>query len=176
MAKNTWEKTILVTGGAGFIGSTYLNIMAPRYPRYRFVIVDALTSVSNKKNIKVLKRTNVAFVRADIRKKDALEKVFKRWKPTNIVHFAAETHVDNSIRTPQIFIETNVVGTHNLLLLAHAYGIERFHHVSTDEVYGSLSPKDRPSTESDLLLPNSPYSASKAAADHLVRSDRKSVV
>ncbi len=167
---STDEKTILVTGGAGFIGSTYLNRVVPRYPRYRFINVDSLTYAANLANIEVGNAPNYAFEKADIRDQDALETIFTEHKPTHIINFAAESHVDNSITGPHIFIETNVLGTENLLELARGYGVKRFHQISTDEVYGSLAPSDTPTKEDDTLKPNSPYSSSKAAADLIVRA------
>ena len=168
-----YEKAILVTGGAGFIGSNYLNTMVPRYSKYRFVNVDALTYAANPDNIKVAGLPNYTFVKADIRDTAALEKIFKEYSPTDIIHFAAESHVDNSIAGPRVFVETNILGTYNLLELARTNKLDRFHQISTDEVYGSLSLEDEPSHEESLLAPNSPYSASKAAADMLVRAYHK---
>lgn len=168
-----YSKTIIITGGAGFIGSNYLNMMVLKYPEYHFINVDALTYAANLKNINVSDAPNYTFTQADIRDKRALKGIFLRELPTHIINFAAESHVDNSIAGPEIFIETNVVGTHNLLSLAKEFDIKRFHQVSTDEVYGSLAPDAAPSTETDHILPNSPYSASKAAADLVVRSYNK---
>lgn len=168
-----YEKIILVTGGAGFIGSNYLNTFVPSYPNYQFINVDALTYAANLKNILVSDAKNYAFVKADIRDKDALRDVFKKFSPTHIINFAAESHVDNSISGPLIFIETNIVGTENLLECARTCNVVRFHQISTDEVYGSLALDAAPTTEEASLLPNSPYSASKASADLLVRSYNK---
>ncbi len=166
----TSKKIILITGGAGFIGSNYLNMMVPKYPEYHFVNLDALTYAANQANISVSAAPNYSFEQADIRDKSTLEIIFKKHQPTHVINFAAESHVDNSIAGPGIFIETNILGTHNLLLLAKEYNIVRFQQISTDEVYGSLSHDASPSTEADMHLPNSPYSASKASADLLVRS------
>ena len=168
-----YEKIVLVTGGAGFIGSTYLNAMVLQYPSYFFVNVDALTSVSDLHNIEVSKKENYVFVQENICNKDGLEKIFIEHKPTHVVHFAAESHVDVSITNPSIFIETNLVGTGNLLSLSLAHSIQRFLQISTDEVYGSLGLDDAPFTEETPLAPNSPYSASKAGSDLLVRSYNK---
>jgi len=162
-----YNKRIIVTGGAGFIGSNYLNYAARKYPRYRFVNVDALTYAGRLANIEVSKAKNYSFVKADIRDLTAMERIFRKHKPTHVIHFAAESHVDVSIKNPDIFIETNVVGTHNLLILAKRHRVQRFHHISTDEVYGSLKKNTRPSKEGDTLAPSSPYSASKAGADML---------
>jgi dTDP-glucose 4,6-dehydratase len=177
MAKNNsqgaFSKKIVVTGAAGFIGSNFINAMAVRYPEYFFIIVDSLTKAASLSNIAVLKNKNVKFEKTDIRKIPALEKVFKKHKPTDIIHFAAESHVDVSIKNPSLFVETNVLGTSNLLVLSRKYGLKRFHHVSTDEVYGSLGKTDAPFTESSPISPNNPYSASKAGSDLLVRSHHK---
>lgn len=172
MSKKT-NKIILVTGGAGFIGSAFVNILAPRYPTYTFVVLDALTPVADKRNITVLDRDNVTFVKGNICNARTLKNVFTTHQPTDIVHFAAETHVDVSIENPYLFVETNILGTKQLLAHARAYGINRFHHISTDEVYGSLTLADKPFTEDSPLRPNNPYSASKAAAEHLVRAYHK---
>jgi len=161
-------KTILVTGGAGFIGSNYLNYAVRKYPRYRFINVDVLTYAGRLANIEISRAKNYSFVKADIRNLAAMERIFKKYNPTHIIHFAAESHVDVSIKNPDIFIETNIVGTHNLLVLAKRHSVQRFHHISTDEVYGSLTKNARPSKEGDTLSPSSPYSASKAGADMLV--------
>lgn len=168
-----YDKVILVTGGAGFIGANYLNAIVPLYPNYRFINIDVLTYAADLKNISVANSANYAFAQADIRNMPALEAIWKEYSPTDIIHFAAESHVDNSITGPSIFIETNVLGTQNLLELSRAQGVKRFHHISTDEVYGSLAHNDKSSTEDSPILPNSPYSASKAAAELVVRSYNK---
>lgn len=165
-----YDKIIFVTGGAGFIGSHYLNTMVLRYPQYRFINIDALTYAANLENIKIADRPNYVFIQADIRDREVMGQLFKEYTPTHVIHFAAESHVDNSIERPQAFIETNIVGTQILLDLARTHGIQRFHQVSTDEVYGSLSGDAPAVTEEAPLLPNSPYSASKASGDLLVRS------
>lgn len=165
-----YDKTILVTGGAGFIGSHYLNTMVPRYPRYQFINVDLLTYAANPAHIKVADAPNYCFVQADIRDREAMGRLFKEYVPTHVIHFAAESHVDNSIERPQAFIETNIIGTQVLLDLSRAHNVQRFHQISTDEVYGSLAEDALPVTEEAPLLPNSPYSASKAAGDLLVRA------
>src|SRR3989344_1500828 len=168
-----YARKILVTGGAGFIGSNYLNKYVPLYPDYFFINVDMLTYAGRLENIHVSKNSNYIFEKEDIRDIAMLQSVFKKHKPTDIIHFAAETHVDRSIDGPSIFVETNVIGTHNLLILALEHKIQRFLHVSTDEVYGSLAEADKPFNTSSLLSPNSPYSASKAGSDMLVRSYNK---
>ncbi len=166
-------KTLLITGGAGFIGSNYLNKFVPQYPDYTFVNIDALTYAGNLKNIRVSDALNYIFEKADIRDRDALEEIFKKYSPAGIIHFAAESHVDFSIMNPDLFVETNVNGTHNLLLLAKKYGVGRFLQVSTDEVYGALDANGSPFIEETPLAPNSPYSASKAAAEFLARAYHK---
>ncbi len=163
-------KTILVTGGAGFIGSNYLNEFVPEHPETTFINVDALTYAGNLANVHVSEAANYLFEKVDITDAAALEQLFVRYAPAGIIHFAAESHVDKSIENPDQFIKTNVVGTNNLLRLAVKYKVERFHQVSTDEVYGSLTEAGEPFTEASLLTPNNPYSASKAAADLLVHS------
>ncbi|MFO7303592.1 MAG: dTDP-glucose 4,6-dehydratase [Acidobacteriota bacterium] len=163
---------IIVTGGAGFIGANFLNLMVPRFPEHRFVNIDALTYAANLLSIQVADRPNYAFERVDITDRGAVDDVFARVEPDLVVHFAAESHVDRSIHAPQTFVQTNVVGTLNLLEAFRALpdvARRMFHHVSTDEVYGSLGP-DGWFTESTAYDPSSPYSASKAASDHLVRA------
>lgn len=168
-----YKKKILVTGGAGFIGSNYLNKFAPIYPEYFFINVDILTYAGKLENVTVSDIPNYKFIKTNVGNLSELREVFKDEAPTDIIHFAAETHVDFSIDHPSIFVETNVIGTHNLLILALEHKINRFHQVSTDEVYGSLTDTDSPFTTSSPLAPNSPYSASKAGADVLVRSYNK---
>jgi dTDP-glucose 4,6-dehydratase len=163
---------IIVTGGAGFIGANFLNLMVPRFPEHRFVNIDALTYAANLLSIQVADRPNYAFERVDITDREAVDDVFARVEPDLVVHFAAESHVDRSIHAPKTFVQTNVVGTLNLLEAFRALpdvARRMFHHVSTDEVYGSLGP-DGWFTESTAYDPSSPYSASKAASDHLVRA------
>jgi len=166
----TYDKIYLVTGGAGFIGSNFLNKFVPLSPSTLFLNIDLLTAAGDLKNIKVSEAENYKFFQTDIRDYEALKKIFEEQRPTHIVHFAAESHVDVSIKNPDIFIETNIQGTHNLLRLAKEFGVTRYHQVSTDEVYGALGPKDPDFTENSQIQPNNPYSASKAAADHFVRA------
>lgn len=170
---NIFDKIVLVTGGAGFIGSNYLNIIPTRYENYLFIIIDCLTKAGSLSNILTLNKKNVINEKVDIRNLKNLEKIFKKYHPTHIIHFAAESHVDISISNPSLFVETNILGTNNLLLLANKFNLERFHHISTDEVYGSLTKDDKPFTEDSQISPNNPYSASKAAADMLVRAYNK---
>lgn len=168
-----FKKAIIVTGGAGFIGSNYLNKFVPKYPEYLFINIDCLTYACNLDNVKVSNSPNYFFEKTDIRNFASLEEIFNSYMPTDVINFAAESHVDFSIENPSVFIETNVNGANNVLLLSKKYDINRFHQISTDEVYGSLGPKDKPFTRNSPLKPNSPYSASKASADLLVRAYNK---
>jgi len=162
---------ILVTGGAGFIGSNFILYMMEKYPDYEIVNMDKLTYASNLENLKpVEKNPTYTFVHGDICDKEIVKKAMAGCDI--VVHFAAESHVDRSIDAPSVFIETNVLGTGVLLETALKLGIKRFHHVSTDEVFGTL-PLDNPSekfNEETPYSPRSPYSASKAGSDHLVRA------
>ncbi len=169
----SFKEIILVTGGAGFIGSNYLNRFVPLRPDTLFVNVDALTYAADLSNVTVSSLPNYAFENVDIRDEKELGRVFTTHKPTGVIHFAAESHVDHSISGPQIFVDTNVRGTLNLLSLAHEHGVRRFHQASTDEVYGSLGMADPAFTETTPLSPNNPYSASKASADLMVRAYHK---
>lgn len=171
-----YERHIVVTGGAGFIGSNLLLFMVRKYPQYSFVNLDCLTYAANLSNLQTLEGCdNYCFERVDIRNSEAVGRCFEKYNPGGLIHLAAESHVDRSITGPADFIETNITGTFNLLEAARAIheqsGRFRFHHVSTDEVYGSLG-KTGKFTEETLYRPNSPYSASKAASDHLVRAYR----
>ena len=173
--ENTYKKRIVITGGAGFIGSHMVRKMVQSYPDYLIINVDKLTYAGNLANLQDIERApNYIFEKIDICDKEGLVSVFDRHKVTDVIHLAAESHVDRSIEGPMEFVMTNVVGTVNLLEAAKlAWGIEAghvFHHVSTDEVYGSLSASDPAFTETNPYEPNSPYSASKAASDHLVRA------
>jgi dTDP-glucose 4,6-dehydratase len=164
---------ILVTGGAGFIGSNFLNLLVPRHPEHTFVNLDALTYAANLKNLEpVAQLPNYRFERADLTDFEAVLSVFDKHSPSLVVHFAAESHVDRSIKGPRAFLKANVDGTLNLLEACRAKwgpGEGLFHHVSTDEVYGSLGSEGY-FTEETAYDPSSPYSASKAASDHLVRA------
>jgi len=167
-------ETILVSGGAGFIGSNWLNLMVPRFPSCRFVNIDQLTYAGNLASVDAIgSESNYRFEHGDIRDRDAIRRIWEQHKPDTVVHFAAESHVDRSISGPTDFIETNVVGTLNLLeAFRGGFGgaqSRRFHHISTDEVYGSLGDTGL-FTEETRYDPSSPYSASKAASDHLVRA------
>jgi len=164
---------ILVTGGAGFIGSNFLNLMVPRYPQHHFINVDKLTYAANLSNIAALATCgNYSLERIDIADRDAVFELFERTCPEMVIHFAAESHVDRSILGPQDFIQTNITGTFHLLEALRARPkseVTLFHHVSTDEVYGSLGSTGA-FREDTAYDPSNPYSASKAASDHLVRA------
>jgi dTDP-glucose 4,6-dehydratase len=164
---------ILVTGGAGFIGANFLNLLVPRHPEHRFINLDALTYAANLGSLAgISSRPNYVFERADLCDFAGLQAVFARHKPDVVVHFAAESHVDRSISGPRAFVRTNIEGTFNLLEACRASwgkGQGLFHHVSTDEVYGSLGDTGL-FQEETRYDPSSPYSASKAASDHLVRA------
>lgn len=162
---------VLVTGGAGFIGSNFLYYMVDKYKDYDFVCLDALTYAGNYNNIKDLEsRKNYKFVKGNITDRDLVDKLFAEEKFDWVVNFAAESHVDNSIKNPEIFLKTNIIGTQVLMDASKKYGVKRYHQVSTDEVYGDL-PLDRPDllfTEETPIHTSSPYSSSKAGADLLV--------
>lgn len=163
-------QTILVTGGAGFIGSNYLNWSVLQYPSIQFINVDKLTYAGDLNNVSVSTLPNYVFERVDICDGIALENLFQKYQPTGIINFAAESNVDKSIESADAFIATNIGGTNNLLRLAVQYRVQRFHHISTDEVYGSLALGAPAFTETHPLAPSNPYSVSKAAADLLVCS------
>jgi dTDP-glucose 4,6-dehydratase len=171
--------SLLVTGGAGFIGANFVHYWLGRHPDDRVIVLDALTYAGNLSSLEPAKRCpGYSFVRGDIRSQELVEALLRTEQVTFIVHLAAESHVDRSIDGPDAFVDTNVLGTHALLKAARKVWLEegataegkRFHHVSTDEVYGSLGPDDPPFTEVSPYAPNSPYAASKAASDHLVRA------
>lgn len=163
-------KKILVTGGAGFIGSNFIFYMLDKHPEDRLICLDKLTYAGNLKTLaSVMDKPYFKFVRADIADRKTIDEVFAAEQPDIVINFAAESHVDRSIEDPGIFLQTNVIGTQVLMDICRKYGIERYHQVSTDEVYGDL-PLDRPDllfTENTSLHTSSPYSASKAAADLL---------
>ena len=161
-------KNILVTGGAGFIGSNFVRYMLNKYQDYKIVNLDLLTYAGNIKSLDDIKdNPNYLFVKGDIADNKLVDKIVSENKIDVILNFAAESHVDRSITNPDIFVKTNVLGTQNLLEIAKKYKIEKFFQISTDEVYGSLG-KTGFFTETTPLSPNSPYSASKAGADLLV--------
>lgn len=162
---------ILVTGGAGFIGSNFVYYMLKKHPDYRIVCIDSLTYAGNLSTLKdALQNKNFRFVKADITDREAVDALFGEENFTAVVNFAAESHVDRSIESPEVFLKTNILGTQVLMDMARKYGNIRYHQVSTDEVYGDL-PLDRPDlffTEETPIHTSSPYSASKASADLLV--------
>ena len=162
---------LLVTGGAGFIGSNFVKYVLDNQDSIESLLnVDCLTYASNEKNCEEFKSNpKYSFRHLDITRGPQVNDAFRRYSPTHVVHFAAESHVDNSIKNPSIFLETNVMGTSNLLRAALQYKVGRFHHISTDEVYGSLGDKGK-FKETTPYAPKNPYSASKAASDHLVRA------
>ncbi|MDZ7611643.1 MAG: dTDP-glucose 4,6-dehydratase [Candidatus Moranbacteria bacterium] len=162
---------ILVTGGAGFIGSNFIHYWLENYPEDRVVNLDALTYAGNLENLKSAEnQNNYKFYQGDILDGDLVEKIIKNEGIDTIVNFAAESHVDRSILDPDAFVKTNVMGTHVLLRKALENGRIRFHHISTDEVFGDLEPEDAPFNEENSYKPSSPYSASKASSDHLVNA------
>ena len=161
----------LVTGGAGFIGSNFMHYEVKKYPEDTFVCLDALTYAGNYNNIKDLESfDNFKFIKGDITDREFIDKLFNDEKFDIVINFAAESHVDNSIKNPEIFLTTNIIGTSVLMDACRKYGIKRYHQISTDEVYGDL-PLDRPDLlfrEDTPLHTSSPYSSSKASADLLV--------
>ena len=161
----------LITGGSGFIGSNFLHYMTSTYSDDMFYCIDALTYAGNYNNIKNLEgKSNFKFIHGDITDKELIDKLFDEYHFDYVVNFAAESHVDNSIKNPSIFLTTNILGTQTLMDACRKYGIKRYHQVSTDEVYGDL-PLDRPDLlfkETNPIKASSPYSASKAGADLLV--------
>ncbi len=165
--------SLLVTGGAGFIGSNFVHHRLASHPSGRVVVLDALTYAGNRANLPE-SHPAMEFVHGNICDAGLLDGIFEKFQVRQVVHFAAESHVDRSITGPEAFIENNVVGTHRLLEAARRAWKDprdvRFHHVSTDEVYGSLGPDDPAFSETTPYAPNSPYSASKAGSDHLVRA------
>lgn len=175
-------KTILVTGCAGFIGSNFVPYFLNKYKSYKIINLDALTYAADMKNLKeVRNNNNHIFIKGNINNRNLVEEIFVLYDICGVIHFAAESHVDNSIKNPDIFIQTNVNGTFTLLDVAYKHWMEkpflykkkynnaRFHHISTDEVYGTLG-ENGLFTEKTPYAPNSPYSASKASSDMIVRS------
>ena len=171
LSGETNMKNILVTGGAGFIGSNFIFYMLNTHPDYRIVCLDKLTYAGNLSTLRsVMDLPNFRFVKLDICDRAGVEQLFEEEKPDMVVNFAAESHVDRSIEDPSIFLQTNIIGTSVLMDACRKFGITRYHQVSTDEVYGDL-PLDRPDlffTEETPLHTSSPYSSSKAGADLLV--------
>lgn len=169
--------TLLVTGAAGFIGANFVHYWLREHPEDRVIVYDALTYAGNRASLSAVEGDKrFIFVHADIRDESRVTQLLRDEAINQIVHFAAESHVDRSISGPDAFIDTNIIGTHSLLKAARNVWLEgdgkphRFHHVSTDEVYGSLAPDAPGFFEAQQYQPNSPYSASKAASDHLVRA------
>ncbi|MEP1744174.1 MAG: dTDP-glucose 4,6-dehydratase [Kangiellaceae bacterium] len=172
-------KSLLVTGGAGFIGANFVHYWMEKYQSDKVVVLDALTYAGNIENLDIVKdKEKFTFVHGNICNQALIENLLVEYNIDTLVHFAAESHVDRSITGPDAFIETNIIGTYSLLKAAKKVWLDgemaikehRFHHVSTDEVYGSLSAAEPAFTENTAYAPNSPYSASKAASDHLVRA------
>jgi len=175
-------KNILLTGTAGFIGSNFVPYFLEKYPEYNLINLDLLTYAGNLENLKECENNpRYKFIKGDICNRELVEFIFNEYDINGVIHFAAESHVDNSIKNPGVFIETNVNGTFTLLNVAQKYWMDgpfqytdnykncRFHHISTDEVYGTLNATDL-FTEETPYAPNSPYSASKASSDMIVRS------
>lgn len=169
------NQTILITGGAGFIGSHVVRRFVTQYPNYNIINIDALTYAGNLENLKdIEKLPNYQFIKVDITDEDLIIDIFKKYRPDGVIHLAAESHVDRSITSPLEFVKTNVLGTVNLLnaakeIWSENYFNKRFLHVSTDEVYGTLGETGL-FTEETSYDPHSPYSASKASSDHFVRA------
>lgn len=163
---------LLVTGGCGFIGSNFIRYWMGQHPDDTLVNVDNLTYAANPENLHgVDTAPNYRFVKADIADNDAMDAVFEEHRPEIVVHFAAESHVDRSLVDADAFVRTNVLGTHVLLNAARRHGVQRFHHISTDEVFGALGEFSRDQFDEDSpYAPRNPYSATKAASDHLVRA------
>nr|NJM02131.1 dTDP-glucose 4,6-dehydratase [Desulfobacula sp.] len=173
-------KHLLITGGAGFIGTNFVYYWLKKYPQDHVVVLDALTYAGNRQNlIQAEKNPQFEFIQGNILDQELVESILVSRRIDTLVHFAAESHVDRSILGPDEFINANIVGTHTLLKAAKKTWLDgehqnhRFHHISTDEVYGSLKPDDPPFSEKTPYSPNSPYAASKAASDHLVRAYHK---
>ena len=167
-------KNIVITGGSGFIGSNLIKYMINKYKNYNIINVDCLTYAGNQSNlVDIEDKINYFFENVDITNFQSMKHIFEKYQISGIIHLAAESHVDKSIQNPAKFVQTNVIGTFNLLELVREYhenGFKcRFHHVSTDEVYGSLGSKGY-FTETTRYSPNSPYSASKASSDHFVKA------
>jgi len=172
------KRNLLVTGGAGFIGSNFVNYWHDKYSEDNIIVLDALTYAGNLNNLSSLKNSpRFTFVHGNICDRTLVEKILEEYSINTVAHFAAESHVDRSIYSPETFINTNVIGTFTLLETFRIHWLKqnqssdyRFLHVSTDEVYGSLNPEDPAFTENTPYAPNSPYSASKAGSDHLARA------
>lgn len=170
------SRSIIISGGAGFIGSHVVRRFVTKYPDYRIINVDKLTYAGNLENIKDIEQApNYVFEHADICDEERMDEIFSQYKVDGVIHLAAESHVDRSITDPLIFVKTNLIGTANLLQIARKHWTgdfegKKFHHVSTDEVFGSLEMDHGFFTEETAYDPRSPYSASKAGSDHLVKA------
>ena len=172
------NRSLLITGGAGFIGSNFVHYWINNYPSDKIVVLDLLSYAANKKSIQTFIDTaKIAFVKGNINDYDLTLKILRNYQITHIINFAAETHVDRSISSPDVFLDSNILGTYNLLKSFKKFWEDnyspsnwRFLHVSTDEVFGSLEPNDEKFTELSPYRPRSPYSASKASSDHLVQA------
>ena len=165
------KKTIIVTWGAGFIGSNFLSKYVLLFPDIKFVNIDALTYAGNIEKIspEARKSPNYSFEQADICDIEDIRSIYRKYQPTDVIHFAAESHVDNSIRNPRLFMEVNTLGTNILLDLHREFKMNRFHYISTDEIYGDI-PESGFFTEETPIAPSSPYSASKAGGDILTQA------
>ncbi len=171
-------QNLLVTGGAGFIGANFVHYWLKQYPSGKLVVLDKLTYAGNRENLfAVEQHENFHFINGDILDGSLVQQLLQQHNINTIVHFAAESHVDRSISGPDAFIDTNIKGTHELLKAAKVVWLDQkntsnhlFQHISTDEVYGTLKPDEAPFSETTPYAPNSPYAASKAASDFLVRS------
>ena len=162
-------KIVLITGGAGFIGSNFIRYLIRKYPDYKIINFDKLTYAGNLYNLEMIDNNpNYAFMRGDVSNQADVKNVFEQFNPDFVVHFAAESHVDRSIINPDLFLQTNILGTQILLNYSREYKVEKFVLISTDEVYGSI-PSNSSVAEDAKLAPNNPYAASKAAADMLIR-------
>ncbi|MCK4781669.1 dTDP-glucose 4,6-dehydratase [Candidatus Parcubacteria bacterium] len=160
---------LLITGGAGFIGSNFIRYILNKYSDYWIINFDIVSYCANFENLKdIEKNPRYKFIKGDICDEKLVNKIFQKEKPDFVVNFAAESHVDRSILEPKKFTRTNILGTHTLLETARKYGVKKFEHISTDEVYGTI--KKEEFKETDVLLPNSPYAVSKAGADLLARA------
>jgi len=181
------HNSLLITGGAGFIGANFVHYWVKKYPQDKVVVLDALTYAGNKANLTGLEdHPGFLFIHGDIRDYELVKNLLQDQQIDTIVHFAAESHVDRSIHGPDAFVDTNIIGTHTLLKAAKTTWLDtpnsslltphskfRFHHISTDEVYGSLGPDEPGFSETTAYAPNSPYAASKAGSDFLVRAYNK---
>ncbi|MCF1190333.1 dTDP-glucose 4,6-dehydratase [Mangrovimonas sp. AS39] len=169
------KRNILITGGAGFIGSHVVRLFVNKYPEYQIYNLDSLTYAGNLENLKdIEEKENYHFLKADINDEESINKLFKQYQFDSVIHLAAESHVDRSIKDPLAFVKTNIIGTLNLLnafkgIWKQDFSEKRFYHISTDEVYGTLGESGLFS-ETTSYSPNSPYSASKASSDHFVRA------